>query len=110
MVSTNRYHRCTESVFTERSVLALIILILVLQLLQQGLTKHSVTLAMDEDNLLTFLVLILIERLAEHIELIVQNLGVTHACGSVEKFVSMEVDFQDTIVLRLTGIRLAGWL
>ena len=46
---------------------------------------------MDEDNLLTFLVLILIKRLAENIELIVKNLRIAHTGSSIEQFMRMKV-------------------
>ena len=53
------------------------------------LTEHALALAMDEDNLLSFLILVLRHRLLEHTHLIMQDVGGVHACGRLQHLVGM---------------------
>ena len=54
---------------------------------------------MDEDDALALLVAVLLDGLAEHVELMVQYVGAVHARGGVEQFAGMEVDHHGGILV-----------
>ena len=93
------HHRSAKSVFTERSVLTGITLILRFQFFQQRASKHSVSFAMDKHNPLSFLSLVLFQRLAEFSLLIVQHLTIAHTGGIVEQFMDVQVYLHDIVLL-----------
>ena len=63
---------------------------------------------MDEDNLLTFAVLVFSHRLLEHIYLVVQDISSIHAGSRLQHLVSMQVDHHGSVVLLLLLLALVG--
>ena len=65
------HHGCAKTIFTERSVLIFVTLILIVQLLNDRFAKHSVTFPMNEHDTLSFMLFVLLQSLAEYVELLV---------------------------------------
>ena len=63
------------------------------------LAQHALAFAMDEDNLLSFLLLILLHGLLEYIHLIMKNIGGVHAGCRLQHLVGVEVDDDCAIIL-----------
>ena len=76
--------------------------------MDDGLAEYSLTLSMDEDNLLTFAVLVFSHSLLEHIYLVVQNISSIHAGSRLQHLVSMQVDHHGSVVLLLLLLALVG--
>ena len=70
-----------------------------------ALRKNAIALAMNENNLLSFLALVFLQSLTEHIKLIVQNFTITHAGSRVEQLMGVKVYLYD-IALRNFRLRL----
>ena len=76
----------------EGGILILVRLVTVLQLIDEGLAEHTLTLAVDEDNLCALLLLIFLEGFADGVELVVQDVRRREAVGVVKKFGGVEVN------------------
>ena len=64
--------RGSIAIFAERRILMGILFVAVVQFVDDSCSQHPFALAVDEDNLLTFLMFVFLNRPAEHIELMIQ--------------------------------------
>ena len=76
--------------------------------MDDGLTEHSLTLSVDEDDLLALAVLVFRHGLLEHIYLIVQDISSIHAGSRLQHLVSMQVNHHGSVVLLLLLLALVG--
>ena len=90
-----RHHRGSESVLAEGGILEGATLVLGFQLGLDGTAEHSLTLAMDEDNLLPYPTAILLHGATENAKLVLKHLAIAHARGVVQQLVDMEVNLDD---------------
>ena len=74
-----------KAILSERGVLTDARAVLALEFLEQGVAQHPLALAVDEDEALVLLAAILVHRLAEHVELIVEHIAIAHTVGIVER-------------------------
>ena len=77
----NRHHRRPKSVLLERSILMAAVRIFTFQLVQQGFTQHSISLAVNKDDALFALFLVLFHHFTKLIQLVIQYFAVAHAAG-----------------------------
>ena len=75
--------RCPESIFLETGILPFATRIFALELIKNGLTQNSFTLAMNEHNALTMLIFILLHHFHKLLELVLQHIGIAQAVGIV---------------------------
>ena len=73
--------------------------------MDQSLPEDTFTLTMDKDNLLTFLVLVLSQRLAEYLHLIFKDVTGLHALSSIEQSIGVEI-YNDGIIKAVLGTNL----
>ena len=74
--------------------------------MDESLAQYAFALTMDEDNLLSLLVLVFIHRLREHIHLIMKDIGRIHSSSCFKYLVRMKVYYERTIIL--LALLLAG--
>ena len=74
--------------------------------MDESLAQYAFALAMDEDNLLSLLVLVFIHRLLEYIHLIMKDISRIHTGSCLQHLVSMKVYNEHTIIL--LALLLAG--
>ena len=68
-----------KTIFLETGILPFATRIFALELIKNGLTQHSFTLAMNEHNALTLLIFILLHHLNELLQLVLQHIGIAQA-------------------------------
>lgn len=84
--------RCAVAVFLEAGILVLIFLVAIVEFVDDGMAQDALAFAVNEDYLLPRMALILLQCLAENIELILKDVTARHAGSGVEEFVGMQVD------------------
>ena len=84
-----------ESEFTEGRVLDVVALVAMVELFQKCRAEHSFAFAVDENYFLSLVLEIGVHDLAELVNLKIEDVGRSESCGSVDKFVDMEVYFDD---------------
>ena len=89
------------SIFLERRILIGHILEAIAQLVDDGLAKHTLSLAMDEHNLASLLILVFEDCVAYFLQLIVENVAISHAGCCVEQCIDMQIDYYGSVVVIL---------
>lgn len=97
-----RYLRRSISILRERSVLVSIVLISISQFVHESMTQHTLTLTMYEHDTFALVMLVLLERTAEVVELIVEDICRSHTCSCLQQFIGMKVYNKDVIAFGAT--------
>ena len=63
------------------------------------MTQHTLTLTMYEHDTFALVMLVLLERTAEVVELIVEDICRAHTCSCLQQFVGMKVYNKDVIAI-----------
>ena len=79
-------------------------LVPVVQFVDDGMAQYAFTLAVDEDELLASLRLVLFDRAAEDIQLVFQYIGRGHSGCRLQQLVCMEVYDNFVVILRKDGL------
>ena len=96
----NGDHGGSVSVLAEGGVLHLALGIAAFEFGENGLSKHSFSLTVNEDNTLFALVLVEIHHFTELVELVVEHFSMAHTVHIVQQFVDVKV-YLDNSVLHL---------
>lgn len=84
--------RGAVAVFLEGGVLPGVAFVAILQFVEESLAQHPFALAMDEDDAGAAFLLVVFQRAAEDVELVVEDVGGAHAGGVVEQGIDVQVD------------------
>ena len=76
--------------------------------MNEGMAQHTLSLAMDEDYLLTFFLLVLVHGLLEHIELIMQDVGSIHTRCRFQQLIGMQIYHEGAVILLTFLLALVG--
>ena len=76
----------------ERRVLVGIVLVLICQFINDSPTQHAGTFAMNEDEFLALVAGLLLNRVAENLQLVFQDVSGVHSCCRVKNLLGMQVD------------------
>ena len=106
LILFNRHHRRPKSVLLERSILMAAVRIFTFQLVQQGFTQHSISLAVNKDDALFALFLVLFHHFTKLIQLVIQYFAVAHAAGVIQQLANMQVNFDNPILATTLDDRL----
>ena len=79
LVLLDCYLRGSIAVLLEGGVLVGVGFVTIIQFVDNGTTKHSFALSVDEHNLLAFMVLVLGQRTVDDVELVAEDVGGAHA-------------------------------
>ena len=89
LILFNRHHRRPKSVLLERSILMAAVRIFTFQLVQQGFTQHSISLAVNKDDALFAFFLVLFHHFTKLIQLVIQYFAVAHTAGVIQDLVPL---------------------
>ena len=92
LILFNRHHRRPKSVLLERSILMAAVRIFTFQLVQQGFTQHSISLALHIDDALFALFFVLFPHFTNLIQLVIQYFVVVFTSCIIPVFLAIGVD------------------
>ena len=93
------YQCGAKAILAEAGILKGTLLVAMFQLVDNGLSKHSLAFAVDKHYLGALALDVGVHHLAELVELHTEHVGIRQAGSAVEQFVDVQVALNDALVL-----------